>query len=227
MSGSLLLRLTPNSSVLSLMLLPFSRRRPRPRATRPPSSTASGSVERGCGPPVAWPPSPRLPVVRRRGWRGARRPNGEPDCEPLERLAHLVRLEKVLGGKRVHDGAPPGAHGDEPLGGETSESFPDRPAADAEALRECQLLQLGAGRKAVREDLLTQMGVRALGERQVLQLWNSVVLFALNRRLGGHCILPAKAVGSPRAPIVDSYQPTLTPVERGDQGARRSPSRAR
>ena len=71
------------------------------------------------------------------------------------------------------------------------------------------------------------MGVSALGERQVLQLWNSVVLFALNRRLGGHCILPAKAVGSPRAPIVDSYQPTLTPVERGDQGATRSPSWAR
>src|SRR5439155_153063 len=68
----------------------------------------------------------------------------KPDRHHLERLAHLVQLEKLLLGEQPHDGATPRPYRDEALGRKPADRLTDRTPAHAELLGERYFLQLGA-----------------------------------------------------------------------------------
>ncbi len=94
--------------------------------------------------------------------------DGEPHGHDLERLAHLVGLDELVMRQRADDSAAPWTHEHEPFGGEPDDRLADRPAADAELARKGDLGELGAGRQAIREDLLAKMLVHPLPEGEIL-----------------------------------------------------------
>ena len=94
--------------------------------------------------------------------------DGEADGERLERLAHLVGLEELLVAERRDDRAAARAHGHEPLRGEPAEGLADGSAADAEGRGERHLGEHGARRQPVGEDLVAQVRVDPLPQREVL-----------------------------------------------------------
>ena len=128
---------------------PRRTRRPR-RAPRARSIVAVSCSSRA---------SPSLPSRVRR----------KPGGHHLERLAHLVRLDELVLRQRPDDGPAPRPHHHEPFGGQPTDRLAHRAAAHAELGGERRLLQLGAGRQPVGEDLLAQVRVHALPERQVLE----------------------------------------------------------
>ena len=115
------------------------------------------------------------------------RGHGELDREHLQRLAQLVGREELLRRERGDDGAAARAHGHETLGGETPDRLAHRSPGDAERLRERDLVELAARRQAVVEDLLAQVLVHALPQRQVLDPASTGGVDALLALVGRHC----------------------------------------
>ena len=113
--------------------------------------------------------------------------HGELDRERLQRLAQLVGREELLRRERGDDGAAARAHGHEALRGEAADRLAHRSPGDAERLRERDLVELAARRQAVVEDLLAQVLVHALPQRQVLDPGSTGGVDALLALVGRHC----------------------------------------
>ena len=113
--------------------------------------------------------------------------HGEPDRERLQRLAQLVGREELLRRERRDDRAAPRAHRDEAFRCEAADRLAHRSPGDAERLRERDLVELAARRQAVVEDLLAQVLVHPLPERQVLDPGTPGGVLPLLRLLGRHC----------------------------------------
>src|SRR5581483_279140 len=143
----------------------------------------------------------------------------EPYGEHLERLAHLVGLEELLLRQRADDRAAPRPDVHEPLGRQPPDRLADRPAADAELAGERRLLQLRPGRQAVGEDLLAQMRMDALPQRQVLEATSArpVVALVVEQRLG-HC----NPADPPIWSLVECQQSRFDPNRGGGYGQLRT-----
>src|SRR5207248_11564678 len=96
------------------------------------------------------------------------------------------QLEELLFRQRADDGAAAGTDCHKPFGGEPADRFADRPAADAELLRQRDLGELSSRLEAPGEDLLAQIVVGALPESQVPELRRAITL--TQSSLGRHCI---------------------------------------
>jgi hypothetical protein len=89
-----------------------------------------------------------------RGAGGGARLEGTPDVEDGV---------EVVAGERRHPGPAVRRRLDEALGGEAGQRLPHRGAREAQALRELDLAEVGAGGEVAGEDRLAQVGQRALG----------------------------------------------------------------
>jgi len=95
--------------------------------------------------------------------------NQEPDRHHLERLADLVRVDQLLQGQRPDLGPAPRPHRDQPFGRQAAHGFPDGAAAYRKLLGQCHLGQFGAGLEVISQDLVAQVLIDPLRQRQVVE----------------------------------------------------------